>query len=711
MSSLSPDAPQTDPKDDRFGVAPFAVTLADGLLKMFQPEGFVVALHGEWGSGKTTVLNFVRHNLDKYNKTLKEEKKPITIIDFNPWWFSGREDLTRQFFEAFGMGLSKKWEDISILLETVGSIADTVSPIRIPAKSVAEAVKKWKDPKRKSVRELKQKVNEILGEKGRVLVIIDDIDRLTDSEIRQVFQVIKAIGDFSNVVYLLAYDPDVVRNSLKGAQGNSRDNFGGEYLEKIIQASFDIPDPTAWDLYQLFLQEFSQILRDDNSLINKQRERKVIERIVSFLGTPRKITRFLNAFRLSYSAVEDEVNPIDFAGIEAIRTLAPSLYHYIQKNEELFLRSYPFKQNLKQKEDLEENFSDLLDGFPQQSKNLMIDLVRLLFPAINAVLEGKTQGLGTDAERAQLKDRRVCSKEKFPIYFRWSLPEGGISSKEFDSILKDAGDPVAFGNRLRVLKSQKRLTGEPRLDEFLYHLDANLDQIPLKEIPSVLQAFAQVGDTILPVIEESGKYSWAWKNSSFFGQIFIDITRKVNRSERLPLLIGVVSTGNALLLLSEITSAIGRQQGWYKKNKVSEDECLLTEEQFEEFKFVFVKRVQRAADEGSLIGNIGLFQILQAWNEASPSSIESIRQWAKVSVQDPNNLVRFIDGFYLPQVSSDPSLTQYDLASELLWKIIDPTHIQEKVLNLPESISISDHQRDALKAFSRAYGEYREVNR
>jgi predicted KAP-like P-loop ATPase len=58
---LSGDRPLTDPACDRLGYAPFAERLADAILRLPSDEGVVIALHGAWGSGKTTALNFVRH--------------------------------------------------------------------------------------------------------------------------------------------------------------------------------------------------------------------------------------------------------------------------------------------------------------------------------------------------------------------------------------------------------------------------------------------------------------------------------------------------------------------------------------------------------------------------------------------------------------------------------------------------------------------------
>ena len=104
-SLLSSDKPLTDPENDRLGYSPFAERLAESLLAMAPADGFVVALYGSWGSGKTTVVNFIV----RYLECRPEEDQPI-IVHFNPWWFSGRENLIRAFFDQLQGGLDRALE-------------------------------------------------------------------------------------------------------------------------------------------------------------------------------------------------------------------------------------------------------------------------------------------------------------------------------------------------------------------------------------------------------------------------------------------------------------------------------------------------------------------------------------------------------------------------------------------------------------------------
>ena len=92
FSDPSADNALIEPKQDRLGYAPFAKHLADSICQMNFPEGFVIAVYGSSGFGKSTLLNFLTY----YLKQKPESDQPI-IVPFNPWLFSGGEDITRRF--------------------------------------------------------------------------------------------------------------------------------------------------------------------------------------------------------------------------------------------------------------------------------------------------------------------------------------------------------------------------------------------------------------------------------------------------------------------------------------------------------------------------------------------------------------------------------------------------------------------------------------
>lgn len=177
--TLSADLPQSDPKNDLFGHSPFAKTIATSIQRYASPEGLVLALYGPWGSGKSTVLNYIQHYLEQ------EKEKPI-IVQFNPWWFSGQENLARAFLGQLQAALATGDTQLKQLRRLLWDLADGTSGLIDPsgtAKRAIQETRKKLDPETdappKDIPALKTKISNILREKNkRIVVLVDDIDRL-----------------------------------------------------------------------------------------------------------------------------------------------------------------------------------------------------------------------------------------------------------------------------------------------------------------------------------------------------------------------------------------------------------------------------------------------------------------------------------------------------------------------------------------------------
>ena len=114
MIRLSPDFAETDPARDELGYAPLAKNIALGIGNLCPPEGIVMAITGGWGVGKTTTINFVKHYL-------KTHGAPVKVVDFNPWWFSGHEDLVHRLIQSLTYGVDT---DTPQKLELVAAFSD-----------------------------------------------------------------------------------------------------------------------------------------------------------------------------------------------------------------------------------------------------------------------------------------------------------------------------------------------------------------------------------------------------------------------------------------------------------------------------------------------------------------------------------------------------------------------------------------------------------
>src|SRR5690554_7429653 len=84
MTALSADRPSIDPKDDLFGHAPFASSLADSICRYPGSDGLVLALYGPWGSGKSTVLSYVQHFLERRPESEQRSEEHTSELQSRP---------------------------------------------------------------------------------------------------------------------------------------------------------------------------------------------------------------------------------------------------------------------------------------------------------------------------------------------------------------------------------------------------------------------------------------------------------------------------------------------------------------------------------------------------------------------------------------------------------------------------------------------------
>ena len=200
---FSADRPLESPEYDRLGMKLFAENLAECITKMHSSSGIVIGLHGSWGSGKSTVLNFVKHYLE--NQTTGSANSDcqstgsIRTIDFNPWWFSEDEDLVRRFIWSLIAEVGKepgKGDKLVAGLKQFVAAAETLPGVGDYAKPINFLIRTYgKQPV--DFYESKGKLEGLLrNQTDRFVVFVDDVDRLAPREVCQVLRLVKSVADF-----------------------------------------------------------------------------------------------------------------------------------------------------------------------------------------------------------------------------------------------------------------------------------------------------------------------------------------------------------------------------------------------------------------------------------------------------------------------------------------------------------------------------------
>jgi predicted KAP-like P-loop ATPase len=694
--TLSADKPLLEPQEDQLGYALFARHLAFSLTRMVPAEGFVVAIYGPWGSGKTTLLNFLFH----YFKQAPVDEQPI-IVPFNPWWFSGHEKLAKHFFDQLQASLAASDGDLANLPVKIAEFADMVSElpasIHIPYIAIGKIAVEFTPMKSsvKNVIKLKMEIaEELRRQTRRIFVTVDDIDRLNPEEIRQLFGVIKSVADFPNVVYLLTFDKKVVIEALRESQGISGEN----YLEKIVQFPFELPLPDRSSLSRLLFSRLEDIMAGTpEGLFDQTYWGNVFIRgIEHFISTPRKINLLTNTLSVTYPAVQGEVNPVDFIGIETLRIFCPEAYSMIRTYPEKFTGREWVASKIEQLRTFQESW---VTQIAEENREAVRGLLSQLFPKL-----GEMWGdLGFDPphEATWRKQLRICSPDIFPIFFHLALPQGDISNAEIMVILSLADNHQEFSARLLELAGQARPDGFTRLHAFLDRVrDYTGKEIAVESIPSIFLSLFDVGDQFIrSEDEDSGKLPIG--NDQRLAQIILQLLRRLPWDRRVDALRQAITLGGAVFMSAKVVMELGKLSDKPTGEGRPLAEALIRHGDQVGLEDLVLSKVRNAATNGSLLKCPKLPEILSFWKTRAGDA-EPIT-WVGQVRRDDGNLAILLESFMkkdfshsMIQVNGDP---RYHLNPKVLTPFLDPGSILERTRTLAESEWLGKPQKDALRQF------------
>ena len=584
INDISTDSSIVDPANDLLGHASFARYLADSICKMTFPEGFAIAIHGSWNSGKSTLLNFLVY----YLQQKPDEERPI-IVPFNPWLFSGHQNITRRFFEQLQNVLSQESAVPKGLRKTIADFAGLISEIPLPYAQTGKALAAILDDKDKEASQLKEEVQETLEkQERRIVVTIDDIDRLAADDIRELFRIFKAIPNFSNVVYVLVFDKEAVTKTVVETKDISKEL----YLQKIIQAEFELPTPDKNLLRKLLFKKLNNVFAD----IPKQQVNQTywsniyFEGIDHFINNIPDIVRFTNTLTVTYPAVKGEVNPVDFIAIECLRIFCPAIYNIIHQNPHVFAGEVnPDTDQFKNQ--LNTWIAQLTPENKQPIKNILM----YLFPKLKSIWSNSSPDSVNLEWREQL---RVCSLEIFPIYFRLTLSASELSNTQIKATIALAGDADKFKEYLSRLVKQKHQGGKTQTRVFIEQLENSIEEIPVTVIPAIVETLFDASEQVLLGQEVNNNDIFDFGNEVIIGRCISCLLRRIEEPKRFELLKTVINQGKGLAIINQEIAAIKEQQSKNSSDTFDlEEESLVNAEHLKELEELAAQKQPKADND------------------------------------------------------------------------------------------------------------------
>ncbi len=587
------------------------------------------------------------------------------------------------------------------MLNKLGDLADLASDVTPRFRLFARLLR----GRNKAVRELKEEITKLLQRHTkRIVVLIDDIDRLTPPEMLELFRAVKAVANFPNITYLMAFDKSIVIRSIDEACAGN----GEGYLEKIVQVPFELPLANRAAIHHLFFERLDPILSGVKaSRFNKTYWGKVFQEGISvFIRTPRDVVRLTNALSVTFRAVAQEVNPIDFIAIETLRLFCPDVYNVIRNNREMFAGGAPDNLWHPTKDEVARFHDGWIRQFTAANSDCaepVRSMLRRIFPKLESVW-GNTQYGGPDWGSRWRKELRICSEDIFPVYFAFALPSGAISNLEIRSVLAEADNPARFGNRLGELARQTALGGKARLSVFLDRMqDYTGAEIPVDHIEPIILALFSVGDDLI-VPGQMGLVGFT--NDMLIARITRQLLKRVDAGDRFRILDRAFREGKAVYMMQHAVIDLGQQQGKYPEGPADpQANWLVSPEQLSKLEHLLLDKIREAAKTGTLLSRPGLPWVLDFWR--SKAGEMEVRKWVAEIVQDDRTLFVFLEKFLQSGASFFPGDTVAEshdrLYPEWVWLYLDPDQIAARVETLVQSGAGTERQKRALKQFIKEY--------
>jgi KAP family P-loop domain len=249
---------------------------------------YALSISGEWGSGKSTMLNFIEHELNP---------KKCKIIRFNPWMISDSELLIKSLFEeifyvidnGFTKAKTKFFEyaqkvipPSARVLSYIGTLHQGADPrtAQIASVASAETAKElsnmiFNTPLSKIKEKLIKELDIMFVDNDqKIVVMVDELDRLFPDEIITMFQMIKSTLDLPGVFFVVAMDNNVIHDSLIKTGIKKPD----QYLQKIFQKNYIVNSK-----FQLRTLTKEYLLKNLNNYVDKNQEESLRYMIDTFI--------------------------------------------------------------------------------------------------------------------------------------------------------------------------------------------------------------------------------------------------------------------------------------------------------------------------------------------------------------------------------------------------------------------------------------------
>ena len=443
-----------------------------------QPDdGYVISLEGEWGSGKTTILNHTKRLLIREHDG---DNRFIIIDDFDPWVYGSQEAMLLAMYDILLRSTGVRYSPYRSK-ELLKQLSNIVTK-EYAAGSILHSLFFGSTPN-DSLTKIRQQISTFIASTGKTVVFfIDNLDRASADNIVLLLKIISTVFDFPRVIYVLAFDRDRMDSIL----GETRE-MNARYMEKIIQQEIKVPSIGKAERERVYSTCIENLLTAYGVKAEEVQGYCTILRSLILQKAPglRKFKRLINsAFSMTFCD-DNILDKRDLLGLEVIGFFDRELYEEIHRHPKFFVSHDKYTdwqafdlglQKERFNQEGTEYFQTLFAKYAAYE-----ELLQEMFPYVRkyknkveliSVYEGEDPDADEIARRA-----RICSGKYFDLYFSYGSNQYLRIKKAVEAYVQQINDAADGGAVRKTVLDMLEVSAQEEQVEWIERFENYLKQI------------------------------------------------------------------------------------------------------------------------------------------------------------------------------------------------------------------------------------------
>ena len=457
--------------------------LYNTIINCYPSRTFTIGLNGQWGSGKTTIINNVL-------KLIKDNNIEglFVIVRFDPWKYNDERAMLKGLIEQIMINI-----DLNPEIEDLDQLANSIINVVF-----SDSKNSFKSILNSGIKNIQSKIkveniinNYLLKHGKRMILIIDNLDRIDSDKIKFMLKIISTTLNLKNTINLLLYDDSIIQKELDKCFGT--DGLNVKYMDKIVQLKIDVPEIDSNKIEELKNAISNHLMYDNEPIIQKE----LLSNIT--FNDIRELKRFINNILSSLTSnyllltdnhvdnhdVLDFLNKNDLINLEFIKSKNPNLYYDIWENKSFYISDdrkydtdlFTFDYNRLNKS-AKEHFEQL---FSSDENKKFLDILTLLFPNIRKYKEGQDIFNSHYNDKEQYKkgvlENRIYNTRYFDLYFTKNSNDFIRINTDVASLIQVIGNSKNKSKIFKKLETFRLKYSHDELKVFMEVFEMNVEKI------------------------------------------------------------------------------------------------------------------------------------------------------------------------------------------------------------------------------------------